>query len=74
MPKVFLNVERQSQRDIETALRKLKKKVEACGVLKDLQEGSFYEKPTAKRKRKHAAAVSRHRRELSKQQLPKKMY
>lgn len=74
MPTVSLNPERQTQRDIDNALRKLKKKVEACGILKDLQEGSFYEKPTAKRKRKHAAAVSRHRRELAKQQLPKKMY
>jgi small subunit ribosomal protein S21 len=74
MPTVFLNPERQSQKDIEFALRKLKKKVEAGGILKTLHEKSQYEKPTTKRKRKKGAAVSRHRRELMKQQLPPKMY
>lgn len=74
MPTVVLNPERQSQKDIEIALRKLKKKVEAGGVLKKLHEKSFYEKPTTMRKRKAGAAVARFRREQAKQKLPPKMY
>jgi small subunit ribosomal protein S21 len=74
MPKVFLNPERQHPKDIEQALRKLKKKVEAGGVLKTLHEKQQYEKPTTKRKRKKGAAIARHRRELAKQVLPPKMY
>lgn len=74
MPKVFLNDERQSPKDIEIALRKLKKKVETCDILRKLHEKSAYEKPTTKRKRKAGAAVARWRRELAKQKLPPKMY
>ena len=34
----------------------------------------FYEKPTAERKRKLAAAVKRHYKRLRSQQLPPKLY
>jgi ribosomal protein S21 len=34
----------------------------------------FYEKPTAERKRKKAAAVKRHYKRVRSMQLPKKMY
>lgn len=74
MPTVILNPERQSQKDIEFALRKLKKVVERGGVLKKLHEKQGYEKPTTKRARKHAAAIMRWRRELTKQKLPEKMF
>lgn len=74
MPIVYLRDDRQSQKDVEIALRKLKKVVERVGTLKTLHEKQQYEKPTTKRKRKHGAAVARWKRELSKQQLPKKMY
>ena len=34
----------------------------------------FYEKPTAERKRKKAAAVKRHFKRIRSMQLPKRMY
>ena len=74
MPKVFLNPERQSQRDVEIALRKLKKKVEACGVLKTLLDKQQYERPGVRRNKKKAAAIMRWRREMNKGKLPPKLY
>ena len=38
MTKVFLHPDRQTQRDVENALRKLKKAVETDGTLKELQK------------------------------------
>ena len=75
MPKVFLKEDRQyDAREVDIALRKLKKTVERLGTLKTVQEKTAYEKPTSKRKRKAAAAVSRHRREQAKNKLPDKQY
>jgi small subunit ribosomal protein S21 len=44
------------------------------GLLNELRERETYEKPTTARKKKKAAARNRHRKELSKQSLPKKLY
>lgn len=74
MPTINLNPDRQTQRDVDQALRKLKKAVERVGTLKTVQEKTAYEKPTTKRKRKAAAAVSRHRRERAKNALPEKQF
>ncbi len=74
MPKVFLKPERQEPRDIENALRKLKKVVEKCGVLKEVLDRQAYERPGLRRNKKKAAAIMRWKRELARQQLPKKMY
>lgn len=74
MPTVYLNPEKQESKHIDNALRQLKRKVEDCGVLKKLQEKSFYERPGIKRNRKKAAAIMRWKRELAKQKLPEKMY
>lgn len=60
--------------NVEQALRKLKKKVQNGGLLQDLRDREFYEKPTAVRKRKKAAAKARWRKQLRSQQLPKKLY
>ncbi len=38
--------------DLESALRAFKKQVQQQGTLKELKKRSFYEKPSAKRKRK----------------------
>ncbi len=43
----------------DVALRKFKKAVERAGTLQKVREKEFYEKPTAKRKRKKAEAISR---------------
>jgi len=60
--------------DVNRALRRFKNKVEDAGTLKTLQSKEFYEKPTTERKRKKSAAKARYRKQLEKEQLPKKMY
>ena len=44
----------------EVAIRRFKRTVEKTGLLTELRAREFYEKPTAERKRKLAAAVKRH--------------
>jgi len=74
MPKVELTLERQSSKDIDNALRKLKKKVEAGGVLRKLHELEAYERPGVKRNRKKSAAIMRWKRDQQKNKLPPKLY
>jgi len=52
----------------DVALRKFRKAVEKAGIINEVRKREFYEKPTAKRKRKKAEAVARHRREVRLQQ------
>ncbi len=58
----------------EVALRRFKRTVEKTGLLTELRAREFYEKPTAYRKRKLAAAVKRHFKRLRNQTLPPKLY
>ncbi|NLJ52141.1 30S ribosomal protein S21 [Oligella ureolytica] len=58
----------------EVALRRFKRGVEKTGLLTELRAREFYEKPTAERKRKKAAAVKRHYKRIRSQQLPPRMY
>jgi len=60
--------------NINQALRRFKKKVEDSGILEELRQKEFYEKPTTKRKRLKGAAVARWRKQLRDNQLPKKMF
>ena len=60
--------------NINQALRRFKKKVEDSGMLDELRQKEFYEKPTTKRKRLKGAAVARWKKKLREQQLPKKMF
>ena len=53
--------------NVERALRKFKKKIMESGLLNDLRAREFYEKPTAVRKRKAAAAVKRHAKKISRE-------
>lgn len=43
----------------ESLIKRFKKAVEGSGILADLKKHEFYEKPSAKRKRKQAAARKR---------------
>lgn len=52
----------------DVALRRFKRTCEKAGVLGELRRREFYEKPTAVRKRKKAAAVKRHMKKVSKEQ------
>lgn len=74
MATVNLNPERQTPKDIDKALRKLRKINDECGTVRELREREAYEKPTTKRKRKKAAAIARHKRELDKQKLPQRQF
>ena len=58
----------------EVAMRRFKRTIEKTGLLTELRAREFYEKPTAERKRKLAAAVKRHYKSIRSQQLPKKLY
>lgn len=60
--------------NINQALRKFKKKVEAAGTLEDLRKKEYYEKPTSVRKRAKASAKARWRKKLESTKLPKKLY
>lgn len=60
--------------NVEKALRKFKKKVAESGLLQDLREREFYEKPTTARKKAKAAAKRRWKKKLADDQLPKKLY
>ncbi len=58
----------------EAALRRFKRTIEKIGLLTELRAREFYEKPTAKRKRKKAAAVKRHYKRVRSMILPKRKY
>ena len=60
--------------NINQALRRFKKKVEESGILDELRQKEFYEKPTTMRKRLKGAAVARWRKKLRENQLPKKLF
>ena len=52
--------------NIERAMRTLKKKLQKEGLLKELKQRQFFEKPSAKRKRKKAEGIKRYQRNLKK--------
>jgi small subunit ribosomal protein S21 len=54
--------------DINSALRKFKKKVQDSGLLQELRDREFYEKPTTKRKREKAQAISRGKKKVKQQE------
>ena len=59
---------------LNVALRKFKQKVDDSGILEDLRNKFFYEKPTTVKKKKAGAARSRWLKKLKDQDLPKKYY
>lgn len=59
---------------VEKALRKFKKKVTESGLLQELREREFYEKPTTARKKAKNAARRRWLKKLANESMPKKTY
>ena len=51
----------------EVAMRRFKRSCEKAGVLAEARRREFYEKPTAVRKRKAAAAVKRQLKRVSRE-------
>ena len=68
------NIRVKENEPFEVAIRRFKRTVEKTGLLTELRAREFYEKPTAERKRKKAAAVKRHYKRVRSMQLPKKMF
>ncbi len=60
MPQVKL----KENEPFDVALRRFKRSCEKAGILAEVRRREFYEKPTAMRKRKAAAAVKRHQKKL----------
>lgn len=55
--------------DLNKALRLFKKKVQDSGIMQELREREYYEKPTTKRKRAKAAAKARWKKKQAKMEL-----
>lgn len=58
------NVRVRDNEPFDIALRRFKRACEKAGVLSEVRRREFYEKPTAERKRKQAAAVKRHQKKV----------
>lgn len=84
MPSIDLTPRKRHPRDkrpatpmpFDVALRKFKRACEKAGIVQEVRKREFYEKPTAKRKRKKQEAVARSRREARAKQLlgPRRRY
>ncbi|MEW7977410.1 MAG: 30S ribosomal protein S21 [Candidatus Sedimenticola endophacoides] len=61
------NVRVKENEPFEVALRRFKRGCEKAGILAEVRRREFYEKPTAERKRKAAAAVKRHIKKVSRE-------
>ena len=74
-PNLYMTTIRVKENEpFDVALRRFKRTIEKLGLLTDLRAREFYEKPTAERKRKKAAAVKRHFKRVRSMQLPKKLF
>lgn len=51
----------------DVAIRRFKRSCERAGILSETRAREFYEKPTAERKRKSAAAIKRHLKKLARE-------
>ena len=61
------NVKVKENEPFDVALRRFKRSCEKAGVLAEVRLREFYEKPTAVRKRKAAAAVKRHAKKVQRE-------
>ena len=52
--------------NVERAMRTLKKKLQKEGLLKELKQKQYFEKPSAKKARKKAVGIKRYQRNLKK--------
>jgi len=62
------SIDIQETGSFDVALRRFKRDCEKAGIPTKLRQIEYYEKPTSKRKRKHAAAVKRYAKKLQKEQ------
>ena len=83
MPSVDLRPRKRHPKDkrpskpmpFDVALRKFRKACERAGIVQEVRRREFYEKPTAKRKRKKAEGIARWRKQEKSMQLrPERRY
>lgn len=83
MPSVDLRPRKRHPKDkrpskpmpFDVALRKFRKQCERAGIVQEVRRREFYEKPTAKRKRKKAEGIARWRKQERSMQLkPERRY
>ncbi len=65
--KIMPSVKVKENEPFDIAIRRFKRACEKAGVLSEVRRREFYEKPTAERKRKGAAAVKRHLKKLARE-------
>ena len=63
------NVRVRDNEPFDIAMKRFKRSCEKAGIFTESRRREFYEKPTAERKRKAAAAVKRHQKKVSKEQI-----
>jgi len=68
-----LTVIKKGYEDIESLLKRFKRKVTKSGILKDLRYKEFYEKPSVKQTRKSREARKRLKKDQSKHKFKPKM-
>ncbi|HEC15164.1 MAG TPA: 30S ribosomal protein S21 [Sedimenticola sp.] len=61
------NVRVKENEPFEVAMRRFKRSCEKAGVLAEVRRREYYEKPTAERKRKAAAAVKRNIKKIQRE-------
>ena len=72
MPSIDLTPRKRHPRDkkppkampFDIGLRKFRKACEKAGIVQEVRKREFYEKPTAKRKRKKAEAIARNKKAM----------
>ena len=83
MPSIDLTPRKRHPKDrrpakpmpFEIGLRKFKKACERAGIVQEVRRREFYEKPTAKRKRKKAEGIARWKKKERAMQLrPERRY
>lgn len=67
-------VVRRENEDIDSLIKRFKKKVNKSGILKELKQHSAFEKPSVKRKRKEKEARLRLQKDLMKQEKTKRRF
>ncbi len=63
------NVKVKDNEPFDVALRRFKRSCEKAGILAEVRRREHYEKPTSVRKRKKAAAIKRHLKKLSRENI-----
>ncbi len=53
--------------NVEGAIRLLSRRIKQEGLMRELRARSFYEKPSTEKRRKHAEAVARWRKQQAKE-------